>query len=242
MASEKLQDRCQTLNDGYVSSMASEGLIPDEGLTATGTEVGTDGFKGGTPQGDPEIEGPSAKEGQNPAGKPEKAAEADDPARRVNKKCEVKSRSNGVGLHAAFRSLPDLAEACKRYFDDDEDLKEPKEWLLLNGRAKGGSSKPCHHHRHRCQGRSRLGRHNPVRTKLDTGGSKGTTATSTIRYSRIFKKTSLDGNLTLFLPQRDLTITESGVEPLIGVAMVHDSIIAQSASLKVYLQIILVFR
>ena len=62
-----------------------------------------------------------------------------------------------------------------------------------------------------------------------------------IRYSRIYKKTSQDGNLVLFLPKRDLTIHDHGVDPLMGVALIHDSVIKNSG-LKAYLQVILVFR
>ena len=65
---------------------------------------------------------------------------------------------------------------------------------------------------------------------------------SLIRYSKIYKKTSPDGNLVLFLPKRDLTIHESGtVDHLMGVALIHDNIISDK-SLNVYVQILLVFR
>ena len=46
-----------------------------------------------------------------------------------------------------------------------------------------------------------------------------------MRYSRIFKKTSVDGNLVLFVPQREIMISESRVEPLMGVALVHEDVI-----------------
>jgi len=65
-------------------------------------------------------------------------------------------------------------------------------------------------------------------------------AKSHIRYSRIFKKSSQDGNLVLFLPQRELKITEKTVEPLMGVAMVHEN--AVSKGLRAFVQIVLVFR
>ena len=83
-----------------------------------------------------------------------------------------------------------------------------------------------------------------------TGGTKSTTVAgrptkhshSLIRYSKIYKKTSPDGSLVLFLPKRDLTIHESGsVDHLMGVAMIHDNII-NDKSLNVYVQVLLVFR
>ena len=42
-----------------------------------------------------------------------------------------------------------------------------------------------------------------------------------VKYSRIFKKVSPDGNLVLFLPQREIMVTETKVEPLMGVALIH---------------------
>ena len=83
-----------------------------------------------------------------------------------------------------------------------------------------------------------------------TGGTKSTTVAgrptkhshSLIRYSKIYKKTSPDGSLVLFLPKRDLTIHESGsVDHLMGVALIHDNII-NDKSLNVYVQVLLVFR
>ncbi len=61
------------------------------------------------------------------------------------------------------------------------------------------------------------------------------------RYNRIFKKSSQDGNLVLFLPHRELMVTETRVEPLIGVALVHESLL-QTKAVKVYLQVVLMFR
>ena len=45
----------------------------------------------------------------------------------------------------------------------------------------------------------------------------------------------------MFLPQRELTVTEDGVEPLMGVALIHESI-EKNTELKVFLQIVLIFR
>ena len=45
----------------------------------------------------------------------------------------------------------------------------------------------------------------------------------------------------MFLPQRELTVTEEGVEPLMGVALIHESI-EKNTELKVFLQIVLIFR
>ena len=50
-----------------------------------------------------------------------------------------------------------------------------------------------------------------------------------------------DGNLILFLPQRELTVNEDGVEPLMGVALIHESILKKT-EIKVFLQIVLIFR
>ena len=62
------------------------------------------------------------------------------------------------------------------------------------------------------------------------------------RYSKIYKKTSPDGNLILFLPKRDLTINDKGVvDHLMGVALVHNSVI-RDRSVNVYVQVLLVFR
>ncbi len=63
-----------------------------------------------------------------------------------------------------------------------------------------------------------------------------------VRYNRIFKKTSQDGNFVLFLPQRELVITEKKVEPLMGVALVHQSVVKDNPNYKVYLQVVLMFR
>ena len=57
----------------------------------------------------------------------------------------------------------------------------------------------------------------------------------------IFYISLQDGNLVLFLPQRELAVTDEGVEPLMGVALIHDSIIKKK-DLKVFLQIVLIFR
>lgn len=73
-----------------------------------------------------------------------------------------------------------------------------------------------------------------------TGGRKNSSAP--IRYSRIFKKSSQDGNLVLFLPQRELMITETKVEPLMGVALIHENVIQNSPSTRVFLQVVLIFR
>ena len=86
--------------------------------------------------------------------------------------------------------------------------------------------------------------------KFTGGETKSTTVAgrptkhshSLIRYSKIYKKTSPDGSLVLFLPKRDLTIHESGsVDHLMGVALIHDNII-NDKSLNVYVQVLLVFR
>ena len=62
-----------------------------------------------------------------------------------------------------------------------------------------------------------------------------------IRYNRIFKKVSQDGNLVLFLPQRELMVTENKVESLMGIALIHESVVKASDT-KVYLHIVLIFR
>ena len=63
----------------------------------------------------------------------------------------------------------------------------------------------------------------------------------TVRYNRIFKKVSQDNQLVLFLPQRELTVSENGVESLMGIALIHENIMKEP-TLKVYLHIVLVFR
>ena len=45
----------------------------------------------------------------------------------------------------------------------------------------------------------------------------------------------------LFLPHRELMVTEAKVEPLIGVALVHEGLL-QAKGVKVYLQVVLMFR
>lgn len=62
-----------------------------------------------------------------------------------------------------------------------------------------------------------------------------------VRYNRIFKKVSSDGNLVLFLPQRELSVSESNVESLMGVALIHENIM-RVPDIKVFLQVVLVFR
>ena len=62
-----------------------------------------------------------------------------------------------------------------------------------------------------------------------------------VRYSRIFKKVSSDGNLVLFLPQRELSVTEDKVEALMGVALIHENVMRVKA-IKVFLQVVLIFR
>ena len=64
---------------------------------------------------------------------------------------------------------------------------------------------------------------------------------SVVKYSRIFKKVSPDGNLVLFLPQREIMVTETKVEPLMGVALIHQSVM-KTQNIKVYLQVVLTFR
>ena len=56
------------------------------------------------------------------------------------------------------------------------------------------------------------------------------------RYSPI-----KDGNLVLFLPQRELMVSEDGVEPLMGVALIHERVVKQR-DMKAFLQIVLIFR
>ena len=65
--------------------------------------------------------------------------------------------------------------------------------------------------------------------------------TGVVKYSRIFKKVSPDGNMVLFLPQREIMVTETKVEPLMGVALIHSSVI-KTANVKVFLQVVLTFR
>ena len=62
-----------------------------------------------------------------------------------------------------------------------------------------------------------------------------------VRYNRIFKKVSSDGNLVLFLPQRELSVSETNVESLMGVALIHENIM-RVPDIKVFLQVVLVFR
>ena len=52
---------------------------------------------------------------------------------------------------------------------------------------------------------------------------------------------SFDGNLVLFLPQRELAMTENKVESLMGVALIHENVM-QASDMKVFLQVILNFR
>lgn len=54
---------------------------------------------------------------------------------------------------------------------------------------------------------------NKVGRMMNSGGA--------VKYSRIFKKVSPDGNMILFLPQREIMVTETKVEPLMGVALIH---------------------
>merc|ERR1712038_978703 len=86
-----------------------------------------------------------------------------------------------------------------------------------------------------------FGTNDTSKDKLSTKDNSSERSTSSARYNRIFKKTSQDGNLVLFLPQRELAVTDEGVEPLMGVALIHDSIIKKK-DLKVFLQIVLIFR
>ena len=65
---------------------------------------------------------------------------------------------------------------------------------------------------------------------------------SGVRFSRIFKKSSVDGNLVLFLPQREIMISESGVEPLMGVALVHEDVLKKTKGVRIFLQVILTYR
>ncbi|CAB4064172.1 ARRB [Lepeophtheirus salmonis] len=58
--------------------------------------------------------------------------------------------------------------------------------------------------------------------------------------TKIYRKSSNDGNLILFLPQRHLFVSEKFVEPIIGVALIHQSLV--SKNLKVFAQVILLFR
>ena len=80
----------------------------------------------------------------------------------------------------------------------------------------------------------------PDNTKTDTPNSTDNTMNK-IRYSRIFKKVSSDGNLVLFLPQRELAVSEDKVESLMGVALIHENVM-QVKGIKVFLQVVLVFR
>ena len=76
----------------------------------------------------------------------------------------------------------------------------------------------------------------------ETNAETSTSATQmTVRYNRIFKKVSQDNQLVLFLPQRELTVSENGVESLMGIALIHENIMKEP-TLKVYLHIVLVFR
>jgi hypothetical protein len=52
---------------------------------------------------------------------------------------------------------------------------------------------------------------------------------------------SPDGNMVLFLPQREIMVTETKVEPLMGVALIHQSVM-KTTSVKVFLQVVLTFR
>ena len=69
----------------------------------------------------------------------------------------------------------------------------------------------------------------------------GKNSTNKVRYSRIYKKVSSDGNLVLFLPQRELGVSESRVESLMGVALIHENVM-KVKDIKVYLQVVLIFR
>ena len=55
-----------------------------------------------------------------------------------------------------------------------------------------------------------------------------------VRYNRIFKKVSSDGNLVLFLPQRELAVSEKNVESLMGVALIHENVM-KVVGIKVFL-------
>ena len=79
-------------------------------------------------------------------------------------------------------------------------------------------------------------------TTATTTTSSAAATTKAVRYNRIFKKTSQDGNFVLFLPQRELVISEKRVEPLMGVALVHQSVIHDNPLFKVFLQVVLMFR
>ena len=63
---------------------------------------------------------------------------------------------------------------------------------------------------------------------------------------QIYKKASQDGNLVLYLPQRELKVTEDKVDKLLGVALVKDSLIQRkndkAKSFKVFVQVVLFFR
>ena len=90
---------------------------------------------------------------------------------------------------------------------------------------------------------------NVVKNGDALGRSKSASASKTgrishgnaVKYSRIFKKVSPDGNLVLFLPQREIMVTETKVEPLMGVALIHQSVM-KTQNIKVFLQVVLTFR
>ena len=56
-----------------------------------------------------------------------------------------------------------------------------------------------------------------------------------------FFQVSPDGNMVLFLPQREIMVTETKVEPLMGVALIHQSVM-KNTNVKVFLQVVLTFR
>ena len=78
-------------------------------------------------------------------------------------------------------------------------------------------------------------------TNAEASTSANPATQMTVRYNRIFKKVSQDNQLVLFLPQRELTVSENGVESLMGIALIHENIMKEP-TLKVFLHIVLVFR
>jgi hypothetical protein len=60
-----------------------------------------------------------------------------------------------------------------------------------------------------------------------------------LQVSRLFKKSSTDGNLTLFLPKRELQMQgETGtVEQLEGVVLIYKDIATRPTEAKVFIQV-----
>ena len=108
-----------------------------------------------------------------------------------SKTCDVQSNDNVTKIDGEKKQQP----SCDVDSADAKNDVKLRDAVVKNGNAVG-------------RGKS---------SKMDRMSSHP----NVVKYSRIFKKVSPDGNLVLFLPQREIMVTETKVEPLMGVALIH---------------------